>query len=118
MILDQFLKNQAESRQAAAGWGGDHFALYETGRPDEVFVAQITAWDTPADAKEFFDAYAERTAKRYPQAKESQTTERIDWNTETGGVVMELRGSRVVIFEGVPKKTNADALLRLIWQQG
>jgi hypothetical protein len=118
LILDQFLKNQAESRQAAAGWGGDHFALYETGQPDEVFVAQITAWDTPADAKEFFDAYAERTAKRYPQAKESQTTERIDWTTETGGVVMELRGPRVVIFEGVPKKTNADALLRLIWQQG
>ena len=60
LILDEFLNNTAESKQAAAGWGGDRFALYETGKPGEVFIAQLTAWDTPLDAKEFFDAYAQR----------------------------------------------------------
>ena len=64
-----------ESKQAAAGWGGDRFALYETGKPDEMFVAQLTAWDTPQDAKEFFDAYAKRTAKRYPDAKRVEVDE-------------------------------------------
>lgn len=117
LILDEFLNNTSESKQAAAGWGGDRFALYETGKPGEIFVAQLTAWDTPQDAREFFDAYAKRTLKRYPEAKESKlTNDRITWETATGGVAMELRGSRVVIFEGIPAKTNTNGLLRLVWR--
>ena len=76
LILDEFLKNQSESKQASAGWGGDRFALYETGKPDEFFIAQLTAWDTPADAREFFDAYAKRISKRYPDAKETKADSR------------------------------------------
>ena len=117
LILDEFLNNTSESKRAAAGWGGDRYALYETGKPNEIFIAQLTAWDTPVDAREFFDAYAKRTSKRYPQAKETNSVERIYWENATGNVVMELRGSRVAIFEGVPAKMNPDTLLRLIWQQ-
>lgn len=120
LILDEFLNNTSESKQAAAGWGGDRFALYETGKPGEIFVAQLTAWDTPQDAREFFDAYIKRTLKRYPEAKESKSNsangERIVWETATGRVAMELRGSRVVIFEGIPAKTSTNRLLRLVWQ--
>ena len=47
LILDEFLNNTAESKQASAGWGGDRYALYETGKPGEIFVVQSTAWDTP-----------------------------------------------------------------------
>ena len=32
-------------------------------------------------------------------------------------LVMELRGSHVAILEGIPSSTNANALLRTIWQQ-
>ena len=118
LILDEFLNDAAESKQAAAGWDGDRFALYETGKPDEFFVAQLTAWDTPLDAREFFDAYAKRTPKRYPDAKELKSTEdRIEWQTSTGGIALELRGSRVAIVEGVPSSTDANTLLRTIWQQ-
>jgi hypothetical protein len=118
LILDEFLNDATESKPAAAGWGGDRFELYETGKPDEFFVAQITAWDTPRDAREFFDAYARRTAKRYKVAQESKSTgDRIEWQTETGGVALELRGSRVAIVEGVPASTGADKLLRMMWQQ-
>jgi len=118
LVLDEFLNNQSESKQASAGWGGDRFALYETGKPDEYFIAQITAWDTPNDAREFFDAYAKRTSKRYPDAKETKATEdRMEWQTGSGGVAMELRGSRVAIVEGVPTSTDSQNLLRTIWQQ-
>lgn len=120
LILDEFLNNATESKRAAAGWGGDRFTIYETGKPDEIFVAQLTAWDTPLDAKEFFDAYSKRTLKRYPQARESKSTtergERIEWQTSAGEIVMELRGSRVAIFEGIPSKTNPNVLLRMTWQ--
>jgi len=118
LILDEFLNNQSESKQASAGWGGDRFALYETGKPDEFFIAQITAWDTPTDAREFFDAYAKRTAKRYPDTKELEATgNRTEWQTPTGGVALELRGSRVAIVEGVPATTGSYKLLNMIWQQ-
>ncbi|HKP80605.1 MAG TPA: hypothetical protein VJT69_01240 [Pyrinomonadaceae bacterium] len=118
LILDEFLNNTTESKKAAAGWGGDRFALYETGKPGEIFIAQLTAWDTPVDAKEFFDAYAQRTVKRYADAQElKKTDDRIEWQTSNGVVAMELRESRVAIIEGIPSSTNANALLRAIWQQ-
>jgi len=118
LILDQFLNDATISKRASAGWGGDRFALYETGKPDEFFVAQLTAWDTPLDAQEFFDAYAKRTAKRYPDAQELSTSPaQIEWQTSTGGVAIELRGSRVAIVEGFPSSTDANTLLRTIWQQ-
>jgi hypothetical protein len=118
LILDEFLNDAVESKQASAGWGGDRFALYETGKPDEFFVAQLTAWDTSQDAQEIFDAYAKRTEKRYPDAKELKATgDRIEWKTSAGGVAIELRGSRVAIVEGAPPATDANTLLRTIWQQ-
>ena len=118
LILDEFLNNAIESKRAAAGWGGDRFALYETGNPGEVFIAQLTAWDTPSDAREFFDAYAKRTSKRYADAKELRATgDRFEWQTSGGVIAMELRGSRVAILEGIPSSTNSNTLLRTIWQQ-
>jgi hypothetical protein len=118
LILDEFLNDAAESKQATAGWGGDRYALYETGKPDEAFIVQLTAWDTPVDAREFFEAYAKRTAKRYPGAKESKTTyDRIEWQTENGAAALELRGSRVAVVEGVPASVGADTLLRAIWRK-
>jgi hypothetical protein len=118
LILDEFLNNTSESKQASAGWGGDRFALYETGKPNEFFIAQLTAWDTPADAREFFDAYAKRTSKRYPDARETKATDdRMEWQTGSGGVALEMRGSRIAIVEGVPSSTNSESLLRTIWQQ-
>ena len=121
LILDEFLNDATESQRAAAGWGGDRFAIYETRKPGEVFVAQLTAWDTALEATEFFEAYAKRTTKRYPEAKESRSKtargERVAWQTSNGGVVMELKGSRVAIFEGIPPGTKVNRLLRLMWQR-
>src|SRR6185436_19616587 len=68
LILDEFLKSPAESKRAAAGWAGDRYALYE-GANGQIFLAQLAAWDTEADAREFFDAYLKRTELRYPGAK-------------------------------------------------
>src|ERR1051326_7797213 len=88
LILDEFLNDTSESKKAAAGWSGDRFALYENGKPDEFFVAQLTAWDTPLDAQEFFSAYARRTVKRYADAKELKSDDdRFEWQTSSGRVV-------------------------------
>jgi hypothetical protein len=125
LILDQFLNSPAESKRAAAGWAGDHYALYE-GPGGQVFLAQVAAWDTENDAHEFFDAYVKRTELRYPDAKQLdqadaetqarnsklETRNYYSWATSEGNVVIELRGLRVVILEGVPKGVDASAMLK------
>ena len=45
-----------EAGRAAAGWGGDRAYLFERVDGSALFVWQ-TAWDTDADAREFFRAY-------------------------------------------------------------
>ena len=122
LILDQFLNSQAESRRAAAGWGGDRYEIYEGTQPGDVFTAQLTVWDTENDAREFFDAYAKRTRLRYENVKTKELasqpgqTDRHEWSTSEGGVAVELRGKRVLIVEGVPGNTNANKLTKALWQ--
>jgi hypothetical protein len=129
LLLDEFLKSPVESRRAAAGWGGDRFAVYE-GPKGEVLIASLSTWDTENDAREFFDAYVKRTGLRYPDAvrldspaTESQTpnskleTRNLQsWRTAEGTIVIELRGSRVLILEGIPDRIDPNALLKSLRQ--
>jgi hypothetical protein len=115
LLLDQFLQSPDVSKKAAAGWGGDRYALFTGPAPGDVLVAQKTAWDTQDDAREFFDAYVARTTKRYgvePAAGEAEGV--ASWKTAEGGVLVELSGSNVIIVEGVPARVDAKALARML----
>jgi hypothetical protein len=126
LILDQFLKAPAESRRAAAGWGGDRFAVYE-GPKGEILIASLSVWDTENDAREFFDAYVKRTELRYPGAMpvasssplpltpSSQAANR-SWRTSEGGVALEVRGNRILVVEGYAERAERDALERALWK--
>ena len=119
LILDQFLNSEAESKRAAAGWAGDRYALYEGATPADVFIAQLTMWDTENDAHEFFEAYVKRTTVRYTGARAAEvtsSTDRHEWTTSEGGVAMELRGKRILILEGIPSSVQASELMRTLWQ--
>jgi hypothetical protein len=127
LILDQFLKSPAESRRAAAGWGGDRFAVYE-GPKGEILIASLSVWDTENDAREFFDAYVKRTELRYPGAErlsktdlaasnsESRIPSRLAWRTNEGGVALEIRGNRVLVVDGYSEGVNREALERALWK--
>jgi hypothetical protein len=121
LILDQFLKTPSDSKRAAAGWAGDRYAFYEGPKAGDGLLVQMTAWDTEADAREFFDAYVKRTGLRYPAASEPSRSltdpqhESASWITSEGEVVVELRGDRVLMIEGIPEKTDKDALLKSLW---
>jgi len=117
LVLDEYLNNASESRQAAAGWGGDRFAIYEGPEGSPAFVAQITTWDTAADAKQFFDAYFRRTQQRFSDALFINGDNRHDWRGPAGIGVIELQGSQVVILEGIPPKAKVDQFLLMIRQR-
>lgn len=124
LVLDEFLNNSTTSKRAAAGWGGDRFAIYEGPAPADIFLAQVSVWDTADDAREFFEAYLQRTIKRFPEADKimgdlsSNGDSRHEWTARSGRGVLEIRGSRIVILEGIPAKANVDRLLSMIWQSG
>ncbi|MBD0325840.1 MAG: hypothetical protein ICV68_05380, partial [Pyrinomonadaceae bacterium] len=121
LILDEFLKAKPESRRAAAGWGGDRYAVYTEPRTGAVCITQMTIWDSEKDAQEFFDAYAKRTSARYSDAASSgetsdEVSQRNAWQTKEGEVLMERRGTRVLIIESVPEKADAKALVDKLWK--
>ena len=114
LILDQFLKSSADSKRAAAGWGGDRYAVYESRRGQVVYVS-VSAWDTEKDAREFFDAYVKRSRLRY--ANEVPVDDGVtNWivRTSEGIVTIELRGKRVEVIEGVPSASQAGSIRRML----
>lgn len=54
LLFRQSLKSREQADAAAAGWGGDRFAVYEKGGGR--LVVWITEWDSEADAGEFRSA--------------------------------------------------------------
>ncbi len=94
-------KDQAKT--AAAGWGGDQYAFYDLPDKDDSVLVGMTNWDTEKDAEEFFQAYRDRSLKRYSKAKrigdeKSQTLFTV--STTEGMVLIERRGQDVLIIEG------------------
>jgi hypothetical protein len=113
ILLDEFLQSMDLSKRAAAGWGGDRYALFVGPRKTDVVVALKTLWDTETDAREFFDAYVRRTSKRYGvEPAEIAPTDRQLWKTKEGVVIVERQGSAVVVIEGVPDGSDARALIK------
>lgn len=113
IILDEFLQAVDVSKRAAAGWGGDRYALFLGPRKTDVVVVLKTVWDTEPDAREFFDAYVRRTTKRYGvEPAEVAPADRQVWKTQEGAVVVERQGSAVVVVEGVPDGVDAKALAK------
>jgi hypothetical protein len=81
----------------------------------------LSAWDTENDSKEFFDAYAKRTRLRYTNDQGTETnsatdqSERLEWKTANGRVVLERRGTRVLILEGLPSSVEVNTIDRAVW---
>jgi hypothetical protein len=112
LILDQFLKSSPDSKRAAAGWGGDRYAVYENQRGNVVYVS-VSAWDTEKDAREFYDAYVKRSRLRYPSAQAIADTATL-WSARTaeGNVTIEIRGKRIVVIEGLPPSASSRSIMR------
>lgn len=110
-ILAEYVQPTADAERAAAGWGGDRYAVYERKADGRVLLAQATVWDTEQDAQEFFAAYARRTERRYKQAVSEGRVAESDvvrrWTTADGAVYLARQGARVVILEGLPVQAGA-----------
>ncbi|MBO0800001.1 MAG: hypothetical protein J2P31_14365 [Blastocatellia bacterium] len=118
LILREYIGKNA-ARVASEGWGGDRYALYEKG--EKLLLAQLSSWDTVKDADEFFQAYAERTAARYPGARESKDTAAYerDFQTDDGKTIIKQRNKSVLIIEGMPADITdrSTKLIEALWKK-
>jgi hypothetical protein len=115
LILDEFLQSKETSQKAAEGWGGDRFVLYTGPGKSDVLLTQKSVWDTEADAREFYEAYARRTSRRYAAEPDAPASpDRSSWKTKGGGVLIERAGATVVILEGVPENVKAETLAAML----
>ena len=95
-----------QALEAAAGWGGDAYALFH-GPEGRVFFVLSHVWDTEQDAAEYYEAFADLTARRTglewsPHEGDStwfgnwRTSQRLDF--EGGGTIfMQIHGPRTVV---------------------
>jgi hypothetical protein len=116
VALSEFIPKRA-ARTAAAGWGGDRYALYENKTTGEVLLAQYTTWDTDNDAKEFFAAYSDRTSKRYKLDKPlTSVLQSAICDTNEGLASIELRGKDVVMIEGAQTREQLSRVSDAVWK--
>lgn len=109
LILAEFI-GKKDAQQAAAGWGGDQSVLYEHAKTGQLMLTHLSHWDTEKDATEFFRAYTQRTAKRYPMAKARTTKSESErsFQTTDGEVFIQQRGQSVLVIEGLPMEKSAE----------
>lgn len=114
LILSQFI-GKKEARAAAAGWGGDQSVLYENAKTGALLLTHLSAWDTVEDAAEFFQAYADRTLKRYPTAKPLALNNKDNraFQTPDGETRIQLRDQSVLIIEGLPSEQSSEKTTKL-----
>ena len=115
IMLEQFV-DKTKAQRAAAGWGGDRYLAFEEGKTGKILLAQVTTWDTEVDAKEFFEAYTDRTTIRYQNLKNVESTDDSKrWRTPDGDVILSRRGNNVIVIEGGSSGLQ-DQIIPRLWQ--
>lgn len=100
LILEAQLGDR-EASDAAAGWGGDRYHFYVDRDNASPVLVHESAWDTEADAAEFYSAYAERTRRRIAASGSGEIAPNVrQWKTDAGTYHIERSGLRVIAIEG------------------
>jgi hypothetical protein len=106
--LDEFLHDPRRSAQAADGWAGDSFALWQApggelvgGTSRQAFAWQA-AWDTPRDAAEFFSVYTDVLRKRVgPGAIAERQGADMSWfSGQAGSGLVRRANDRTLVLWG------------------
>ncbi len=85
-LLSQYLAqklSQEQAASAAAGWGGDRYAVYWNDRQGELVMALRLVWDSPAEGAEFAAAFPGYPARLYGGNGELQTNGGECWQGES-----------------------------------
>lgn len=117
-LLNYFMEYNSEkkSQTASTGWGGDTYALFSKNDDEVVFVYK-SIWDTPNDAKEFFETITETLKKRHKSDIKITKNEGDSFTAETkeGNIYITFKDNQVNFADGFDEtiKENIVAYLSL-----
>lgn len=99
----------ADAETAAAGWGGDRYAVYWNADEEALVMVLSAEWDTNADADEFAATFEQYAAAAYGGARVSDDDGLVCWRGEE--TVCFLADSRRTIVVRGPDEATADLVL-------
>jgi hypothetical protein len=125
LLLQEFRGDKLDEpgvARAAAGWDGDRYVVLEReGKPDadgkkplETAYVWLSTWDSEDDAKEFAEACLLALEKKYATPRQGEAGDRAELETRDGYVVLERKGSDVLVLDGFP--ADAAAKTAAIWK--
>lgn len=99
-----------EATEAAAGWGGDRYALYHQPATDDIVLLAKLVWDTAVDQTEFVSAYqtyaAQVTGADATAVDETTTC----WGNDIEQICLRNEGDETFLWR-VPDAETATAVL-------
>jgi hypothetical protein len=103
----------SQAKAATEGWDGDRYAVYEKNGQRLGLIA--TTWDSPADAREFADAYAASLVVRFAGAQPADSSAGMTAFRRPDGtwIVIKVAGSDVHIVDGAEDKASLRLLSRV-----
>lgn len=114
LFFFKYLNDTKVAASAAAGWGGDQYAIVHTPKGDG--IAWVSTWDTPLDAAEYVSALTGTVARRYTDTSgalpaippDKSGARRYDLRGRTIVIATrDIGGRTVVSYVDVPQGTNA-----------
>jgi hypothetical protein len=112
LFLYEHLKDRDAAYRGAAGWDGDRYALFESGRGEG--LAWVSVWDTSVDAAEFFDLVDTAILKRFGNVKPTEATQVTRVYSARGRTIAvtagDVGGRPVVLYVDVPAGASVRVL--------
>jgi len=101
------------ARNAAAGWDGDRYALWEDPQTRQEVLVWRTAWDTPDDARAFSRALAKFEEERWDGIFNGESPDDIALITADVAARIRLNGQEVFYVQApdLPQSDAAQAAL-------
>ncbi len=79
LYLDVYLTRR-QAAQAAQGWGGDHYAVYQNPVTKQVLLVLLLAWDDKSEQDEFANLYNEFAQRRFgDEVQPVESTTQTKW---------------------------------------
>jgi hypothetical protein len=99
------------AKSAAAGWDGDHYAVFE-GPKEKLGLVWLSIWDSEDEAREFMKGYVGyQTSKERGLGKAPRHTADSVWRGDNDRLfVVHRQGTSVAVIEGFPAEVTPSLL--------
>ncbi len=113
IYLEEYLP-ASWAEEAAAGWGGDRYAVYENEAAGQDLLVLAVAWDSEAEAQEFVEAYRAYAANRFGAGPIREAEGQVLWKGRDV-LWLEWRGARTLILRGPNDEVITRARRTIAW---